>query len=178
MFDIKNKFKSLISSSLAACFVLSAYVFASEPIPATSVLSDTYTLAEGVVYKGETLVDDKLNVHRAFVVEYSPESAYSTIEFLFGNNLNTRNTVTQLLKDAEKDGNIEGTAVAAMNADFFNMSTGLAESAVIKDGYLLTSDKLRTRNTAFFILIKNLLNTGCIFILQPLVLIPRLPSLR
>ena len=141
MFNIKNKFKSLTSLSLIFCFVLSAYVFASEPIPATAVISDTYTLAEGVVYTGETLVDEKSNVHRAFVVEYSPESAYSSIEFLFGNNLNTRNTVTQLLKDAEKDGDIEGTAVAAMNADFFNMSTGLAESAVIKDGYLLTSDR-------------------------------------
>ena len=141
MFNIKNKLRTFISLSLAVSFVFSTFVMAAEPFASTVVMSDTYTLSDGVVYTGETLVDEKSNVHKSFVIEYSPETAYSSMEFLLGNNLNTRNTVTKLLENSMEDESIAGTPVAAMNADFFNMSTGLAESAVIKGGFLLTSNR-------------------------------------
>ena len=133
MVNINKFIKRTISLTLAVYFMMNSSVFSADV-----VFSDEYTISDGVTFKRENLVDKDLNRHKGFVVEYDPNADFSSMEFLFGTNLNTRNTVTKLL---EMSTDKEGNAVAAMNGDFFNMSTGLAESVVIKDGILLTSDR-------------------------------------
>ena len=136
---MKNNFLNrILALTLSAIYISGCVSLFSYANGADTVISDTYRLSDGIVFKSETLVDNNSNTHQSFVIEFTPGTEHSSIEFLHGSNLNTRNTVTHLVSSAE---NVSGTPVAAMNADFFNMSTGLAESAIIKDGFLLTSDR-------------------------------------
>ncbi len=133
-----NFFKRFIALTLSAIYISGCVSLVTYANGADTVISDTYRLSDGIVFKSETLVDDNSNRHQSFVVEFTPGTEHSSIEFLHGSNLNTRTTVTHLVSSAE---DVSGTPVAAMNADFFNMSTGLAESVIVKDGFLLTSDR-------------------------------------
>jgi len=135
---MKRKLKNALIYLLSACFMLSNAVFANGTEAVSQVVvSDKYTLGENLTFTKESLVDSSGARHTAFAVEFNPKSEFSSIAFLNGENLNTRTTVTGLIENHETD----GTVVAAMNADFFNMSTGLAESIVISGGNLLTSDR-------------------------------------
>lgn len=134
MFKNKEKNCRFISCVCAFMMLINCFAFADSEV----VISDKYTVSDGVTLTLETLVDSKNNNHKSFVVEYAPDAQNTSMEFLYGSNLNTRNTVTQLIADAK---DVEGSAVVAMNADFFNMATGLAESIIIRDGVLLTSDR-------------------------------------
>lgn len=127
--------KKLVSFLLSLVFVCSQ----TGHIYAETVSKTTYRLSDGITYSEEKIVDSGNNRQTAFVVEYDPSSLYGSIEFLTGKNLNSRNTVTELVKSSADL--YEGNAVAAMNADFFNMSTGLCESIFIQDGVMLTSDR-------------------------------------
>lgn len=129
------------SSSLKRflCAILSCgIIFSNVSFASDVVISSTYKLADGVTFTKEDIVDSDLDKHKSFVIEYTPDSPESAIAFLYGSNLNTRTTVTELVNNSPSE---YGHPVAAMNADFFNMSTGLAESAIIKNGKLLTSDR-------------------------------------
>ena len=134
MFKNKEKICRFISCVCAFMMLINCFAFADSEV----VISDKYTVSDGVTLTLETLVDSKNNNHKSFVVEYEPDAQNTSMEFLYGSNLNTRNTVTQLIADAK---DVQGSAIVAMNADFFNMATGLAESIIIRDSVLLTSDR-------------------------------------
>ncbi len=130
---IKSCFKRILCGILSCGIIFSNSAFASDV-----VISSTYMLADGITFTKEDIVDSDLDKHKSFVIEYTPGSTESSMAFLYGSNLNTRTTVTELVNNSPSE---FGHPVAAMNADFFNMSTGLAESIIIKDGRLLTSDR-------------------------------------
>ncbi len=127
----------VLSVSVAAPFT----GFAQEKINEKTsevIAYESYKLADGITYTEEYIVDENSSDQRGFSIDVNSENAFNSIVFLGGENLNTRSYVSKLVNDNSPE---EGSIVAAMNGDFFNLSTGLAESLVIFDGVLLTSDR-------------------------------------
>lgn len=100
------------------------------------VSSHTYTIAEGVKYTKSVLSDSKFGYQRTYKIEYTPGFS-SDIVFTVGDRLYSAKSMQTLLESASND---ERTAVGGINADFFNMSTGVPVSAFISDGILCTTD--------------------------------------
>lgn len=95
-----------------------------------------YPLADGLRYFESVLKDKNNQLQRTYRFEYTP-GFDSQIVFATGDNIYSRNYISSLVNGVEET---HGSVVAGMNADFFNMSTGVPLSLVIKDGVLLTSD--------------------------------------
>lgn len=95
-----------------------------------------YPLADGLKYFESVLKDKNNQLQRTYRFEYTP-GFDSEVVFATADNIYSRNNISALVEKIDKS---QGTVVAGMNADFFNMSTGVPLSLVIKDGVLLTSD--------------------------------------
>ncbi len=128
----------ILSVCLAMPITVLAYTASDEENKSEVVAFREYSLSESVTFKEEFIVDENSNAQRGFVLEASAENVLNSVGFLNGKNLNTRTYITNLVKDNQYE---QGSIVAAVNGDFFNLSTGLAESCVITDGVLLTSDR-------------------------------------
>ncbi len=100
------------------------------------VSSQTITLADGVTYTKSVLQDKKYGPQRTYKIEFTP-GASSSIEFALGDTLYRAKSLQTLMDSVKTD---EKTPVGAINADFFNMSTGVPVSAFINNGILYTTD--------------------------------------
>ena len=147
---IKRAFTYIVCLNIVFSLVLPVYAnenetelaadTGEEQVPqytANVVNNNTYKIANDITFTAQELYDTNGNKQKAFFVEFGADE-FSDIIFLKGDNLNQRNLIDTLVNNLELS---EGHIVAAMNADFFNMSNGVPESAFIEEGVLLTSDR-------------------------------------
>ncbi|MBP5246219.1 MAG: phosphodiester glycosidase family protein [Clostridia bacterium] len=114
------------------------------------VYTVSYEISHGLSFT-RSILDNVSGSNREYVLEYVPNDD-TKIAFSSGKYLYSADYIRNLAKYEEPDMNY----VAGINADFFNMSTGVPESALIKDGELYTSDMdtfclAQDENNAFFI---------------------------
>ena len=91
-------------------------------------------LAEGVVWHDVLAVND-LGVQRAHYIEYTPNEGVVPV-VAYGQGFYGRSTVTYVGNYLTGLGE---KPIAAINADFFNLSTGVPIGIVIREGTLITS---------------------------------------
>lgn len=108
----------------------------SEPIESVEIVMKEYPLADGLKFYESVLQDKSANLQRTYRFEFT-SGFDSEIVFATHDNMYNRSHISDL---AENVNSLNGTVVAGMNADFFNMATGVPLSVVIKDGILITSD--------------------------------------
>lgn len=103
---------------------------------AEDVYTASYLLSDGLTYKRTVSYSDSYGAERGFVLEYTP-SGSTEIGFASGEYLYQTGRIKDLAEKSYPDKNF----AAGINADFFNMSTGVPESAFIKDYELYTTDR-------------------------------------
>ncbi len=116
-----------------------------ELIPDDSVISDEppemlYTeeahLSEGLEYTRNLYYHPTYGNEREYILEYTSNDV-TKLNFTGNNYLYTVKSIKDMAAENYPDSNI----VAAINGDFFNMSTGVPESAFIKNYELYTTDR-------------------------------------
>ena len=100
------------------------------------VYSAAYELSDGLTYTRHVSYADSYGSEREYILSYTPGSS-TRIAFANGSYLYQTAAIRDLAAADYPDENF----VAGINADFFNMSTGVPESAYIKDGELYTTDR-------------------------------------
>ena len=100
------------------------------------VYSKTLTVGKGLDYITKTEDFSGNNRLQSFGFEYTPNSSVTPI-VEYGNKLYGMSTINNVVKHAENNGY---NVIGAVNADFFNTSTGIPTGIVIKDGALISSD--------------------------------------
>ncbi len=136
----KNETESLAETSV------------STPVsPVEDVYAATYTLSEGLTYRRQISYSPTYGQEREFVLSYTPNES-TRLAFANGEYLYQTGTIRNLAAAEYPDENY----IAGINADFFNMSTGVPESAYIKNKELYTTDRdsfclAERENGSFFI---------------------------
>ncbi len=140
MINTKKAVNRIISILIVLSVVLPTMIFADEQIETEmsyeNVLSHKYTLADGVEFYKDVIFDKQEGYQRTYRFEYTPTELNGVI-FARGKDLYTRSYIENLAKMTDEQ---NGAVIGGMNADFFNMSTGVPLSAIIEDGILITSD--------------------------------------
>ena len=111
-------------------------VYTDYPTLAENVYSTGVNLSDGLRYTRSITYHPTYGTEREYTLEYTPESS-TRLAFANGEYLYKTDTIRNLAAYEYPDENY----VAGINADFFNMSTGVPESAYIKDGELYTTDR-------------------------------------
>lgn len=94
------------------------------------------TLSHGLTYTRNIYNHSDYGNQREYILTYTP-SAETSLSFSSNEQLYSTNTLKNIALYNHPDENI----VAGINGDFFNMSTGVPESAYIKDYELYTTDR-------------------------------------
>ncbi len=138
--------KRWLSVCLALLFVLAPAVPAAETeaiAEATAAenavrtgYSVTYPLSDGLTLTRNICESPSDGPERTYLLEYTP-GAGTQLSFVTGEKLRKPATIASLAAVNFPDRRF----VAGINADFFNMSTGVPESALVIDGRLYTSDR-------------------------------------
>ncbi|MBQ7094481.1 MAG: phosphodiester glycosidase family protein, partial [Clostridia bacterium] len=93
-------------------------------------------MGKGLDYITKTEDFSGNNRLQSFGFEYTPNSSVTPI-VEYGNKLYGMSTINNVVKHAENNGY---SVLGAVNADFFNTSTGIPTGIVIKNGALISSD--------------------------------------
>lgn len=127
--------KKAISSVLILSILLSVFPVFSFALNG-DVYSKTITVGKGLDYIIKTEDFSGNNRLQSFGFEYTPNSSVTPI-VEYGNKLYGMSTINNVVKHAENNGY---NVIGAVNADFFNTSTGIPTGIVIKNGSLISSD--------------------------------------
>ncbi len=115
-------------------------VTADNQTPDSELFEELYTasyeLSDGLTYTRQLTYHPTYGSEREFSLTYTPGSD-TRLAFVNGEYLYQTATVKNLATYEYPEENY----VAGINADFFNMSTGVPESAYIKNGELYTTDR-------------------------------------
>ena len=108
------------------------------PLPAAAETRAAFGTA---ISRGLTLSEEHVRLssgalRRAFTLEYAPDSGTTPL-VLYGQKLYGKSTVNEVVAYAQSLGY---TVMAAVNADYFNLETGLPTGMTIQNGRLVTSD--------------------------------------
>lgn len=128
-----------LTALLLSLFMLASPVCTAEG--AYSSLAETlyqasYELSDGLTYTRELVYHPTYGAQREYSLIFQPGSD-TRLSFVNGSRLYHTATVRSLVAEELPEENY----VAGINADFFNLSTGVPESAYIKDGELYTTDR-------------------------------------
>lgn len=135
--------KRVISLILIFTYIFSVCSFALESVentgsvsPIKDVYSVKYTVSDGLEYKRIISMHETSGTQREFLLEYAPNEntkmSFVGTDFIAGTD-----TIRNMAEKNLPDENF----VAGINADFYNMSSGVPESAFIKDHEIYTSDR-------------------------------------
>lgn len=150
--------KKLFAFLSAAWFVLQPLTAVADESVSTAsesapqpVYSAAYELSDGLTYTRYVSYADSYGSEREYILSYTPGNS-TRIAFANGSYLYQ----TAAIRDLAAADYPEENFIAGINADFFNMSTGVPESAYIKDGELYTTDRdsfclAERTNGSFFI---------------------------
>ena len=143
---LNRNFRKTIAMLLACTYITAqSAVFANETNKednntygalTENVYSAEYELSDGLTYKRTIGYHDTYGLQREYVLEYEPGSE-TKMTFAAGEYLYSRNTIRNMAAYELPEENY----IAGINADFFNMSTGVPASAFIRDSELYTSDR-------------------------------------
>ncbi len=161
----KKRLRALAVYIILGCFFFNTFVSYANEVLTTS----SFKAADNITLTQQTVLDVKGNIQKTYFAELENDGS-GFFDFLFGSSLNSRTSLDKLIEINK--GNIDNPlgneeviddaqqnnskAVAAMNCDFFNMSNGIPESAVIKNGRIISSDRdnnvfaVRDDGTVFF----------------------------
>lgn len=124
-------------------FLLDFYVLADDTIQSqtyTDVVSNAYSasyeLSEGLTYTRNIDYHPSYGLQREYIFEYTPNQV-TRMSFVNSGYLYKTDNIRNMASVNFPDENY----VAGMNADFFNMSTGVPESAFISGYELYTTDR-------------------------------------
>lgn len=141
---------SLLLSSASYAYEIAEEVFTEEimseeitgeekeltyPQLTENVYSLSYELSDGLIYTKNITDNENYGVQREYIFEYDPDSN-TNINFINNEYIRATGKISDMAKQALPEENI----VAGINADFFNMSTGVPNSAFIKDYEVFTTD--------------------------------------
>ena len=95
-----------------------------------------YEISDGLIYTRNILNHKDYGNEREYILEYTPDSE-TELHFLTNEYLYKTDTIKNMATNSYPEKNF----VAGINADFFNMSTGVPESAYINNYELYTTDR-------------------------------------
>jgi exopolysaccharide biosynthesis protein len=119
-------------------FVLAAVLCLALSAPAlalTTSYSQVYDLGPGVRYY-DVAGENSLGVQRAHYITYEPGTAVQPI-VAYGRGFYGRSTISYVADYLKTD--LQAEVLAGINADFFNLDTGVPIGIVINDGKLISS---------------------------------------
>lgn len=141
---------SLLLSSVSFAYEIAEEVFREEfvsdeitgeekeltyPELTENVYSLSYELSDGLIYTKNITDNENYGVQREYIFEYDPDSD-TNINFINNEYIRATGKISDMAKMNLPEENI----VAGINADFFNMSTGVPNSAFIKNYEIYTTD--------------------------------------
>ena len=137
----KVLFKKILVLALTGACIFNNSVFAVTPDEylerAHIAHESTYSLSDGAAYTKSIIYDDKLGFQNMYRFDFD-DTELTNIVFSSGEKVYSRNSMNTLAKNIDES---EGAVIGGINADFFNMATGVPESAFIKNGVIYTSDR-------------------------------------
>ncbi len=135
--NFKNIVLKYISLSLIFCVLLSNFAFAQESFDANTQYHTNLPLSDSVNYSKNIVTGYNSGLVNTYTIEIGAD-ALQNIVFASPEYIHSRKSISNMINNNLSEGY---KAVGAINADFFNMSTGVPESAFIKDGIIYTSDR-------------------------------------
>lgn len=131
----KAKTQRAAACALALCMALSSW---PRPIRAAGdySYSRTETLANGLSLTLEQTKDAAGRGGQTYIYDYIPGDGVRPI-VAYGDKLYGKSTIDEVVSYCEKQGE---TVMAAFNADFFSMATGIPTGLVVRAGRLCSSD--------------------------------------
>ena len=128
-----------MKKSLSLVLILSLLFSLSAPL-SYAENGDSYVqdiqVGIGLTYSEETEDYTGYNRLQSFAFDYAPNTSVLPI-VEYGTNLYGKSNINTVVKHAENNGY---SVLGAVNADFFNMTTGIPTGIVIKNGALISSD--------------------------------------
>lgn len=98
--------------------------------------TEAVTLSSGLAYTRNIYNNSNYGIQREYILEYTP-SDITVLNFAGNEKLYSTSFIDTMAKKQYEGQNF----VAGINGDFFNMSTGVPESAFIKEYELYTTDR-------------------------------------
>lgn len=74
---------------------------------------------------------------RGYTLSFDPKTSDAQVLAVYGNSVNSRATLSRLIKDAEAQGYI---VIGGINGDFYNLNNGVPIGLMIKDGRLISNN--------------------------------------
>lgn len=126
-----------ISFALSVCILLTNFAFADSFDEVKTQYQTNLPLSQNVNYSKNLVSGYKSGIVNTYIIEIGTD-ALENISFASPQYIHSRKSISNIINSDLEDGY---KAIGAINADFFNMSTGVPESAFIKDGIIYTSDR-------------------------------------
>lgn len=101
-----------------------------------TLYTEAVTLSPGLEYTRNIYNSNNYGIQREYILEYLP-SETTVLNFMGNEKLYDTNVIENMAKEQYAEENF----IAGINGDFFNMSTGVPESAFIKEYELYTTDR-------------------------------------
>ena len=128
-------FKRTTAAAMALCLSLSALPMSGLAAGAKKY-SRTDTLAHGLTLYREQTREDGGRGGQTYIYDYTPGEKTGVL-VAYGDELYGKSDINTVVDYAEAQGH---TIMAAFNADFFSMATGVPTGLVIREGRLVSSD--------------------------------------
>ncbi|MEA4919476.1 MAG: phosphodiester glycosidase family protein [Clostridiaceae bacterium] len=133
---MKKPFRRAASAALALSLAMTGLVGAAKASGGEYSYKRTDEISDGLNFSSEYLKSSSGAGNRTYIFDYSPGSDTLPI-IAYGDGLYGKSNVNDVVSYCQSKGY---TVMAAINADFFNMTTGIPTGIVIKEGRLCSSD--------------------------------------
>lgn len=147
LFVEPNQMKKIIS----VLFAFMLFIGTVAPVQANQTVNEQYPVSSGVVYSQYTYKNSSTNVINHLSINLN--DAFTKVDVGLPNTYNSRDTVMAIANRDTREGN---RVVGAINAAFFNMSTGVPSFLIAKNNRIINggvvsegSDQYMNVPTAF-----------------------------
>lgn len=131
---MKQLCKRAVSFCLAAALTAGVMPLAAQD--GMHQYSETHTVAAGLTLTSGRYRTDAGAAGQTYVLDYTPNEKVRPM-VVYGSKIYGKSTVNEAITYAQKQGE---TVMAAINADFFDMATGVPTGMLVRDGRLCVSD--------------------------------------
>ena len=133
---MKHLCKRVVSFCLAATITAGALPFAVAAQDDLRQYSETHTVSTGLTLTSGKYNSDAGAAGQTYVLDYKPNEKTRPM-VVYGSKIYGKSTINEAISYAQKQGE---TVMAAINADFFDMATGVPTGMVVREGRLCVSD--------------------------------------
>ena len=102
----------------------------------SEIYTNSRAISPGLIYTQSSFADENDNIQSAFIFELEKSSG-TQIKLAYGDYVFGADTLSSMVKQAEQGGK---RVTAAVNADFFSMTTGIPMSLLMDEGVLVSGD--------------------------------------